>query len=64
MNAAVLEAESLGKFYRLILSQIGRNPAKDLRRLECLDQQVRQTGIMPARESPCSTAHLRFGRSV
>lgn len=40
MNAAVTEAESLGKFYKLVLAQIARNPAKDNARLECLDQQV------------------------
>ena len=40
MQAAVLEAQSLGGFYRLIIEQCTKNPAKDAQRLECLDQQV------------------------
>jgi hypothetical protein len=43
MQAAVVEAEALGCFYKLVVDQCRRNPAKDSRRLECLDQQVPTT---------------------
>jgi len=40
IQAAVQEADALGGFYRLVIEQCQANPAKDTKRLECLDQQV------------------------
>ena len=40
MQAAVFEGEALGGFYSLIIEQCIKNPAKDGKRLECLDQQL------------------------
>lgn len=40
IQAAVQEGEALGGFYRLVIEQCRVNPAKDVKRLECLDQQV------------------------